>query len=694
MPKILKQLILLTPLIAIVFFISFELNTKSSLELPVITTASQIEQLFPKNAKDIIKLERETINKASANIKAIIKIKNKNRTFENTVLAFDRTMAQFSITQAILQVLSLLSPDEQIREQSHESTLKLQQFYIDNITQNNKLFDALNEYSALAKERNEVLTEPQKYLLEETLKDYKRSGINLPLPKQKKLNELQKLLTKHELNFEKNIASDNGTVEVTREELAGTDQHFIENLKKAKDGKYILGIDSPTVTIILDDCNVESTRKKLWERFIKRAFPANAHELNEIIRLRSEIAAILNYSSYAELDIDNQMAKNPKIVKEFLLSLVKKVEDKTKKEIDLLKQNLPKNINLIDGKFKQWDMSYVKNQNKKRMQIDESKIAQYFPIDYTLPALLGIYEKIFSITFKNDLKITNLWHNDVIGLSVFKDDKFIGSILLDIYPRENKYSHAAALAIVPAVKTSKKAIPALILVIANFPKATATGRPALLKRTDVITFFHEFGHALHNLLGATEYASQSGTHVKGDFVEMPSQMLEQWMWEPTILKMVSSHYETKKPLSDDIINRIVKMKNFDSGDRAQGQVCLALASLEFYNNNQDPNIVNIWKNLHQIYRPHVKFDDANHRYCSFVHLTSYGAKYYGYLWSEVFALDLFNQFKKHGLLNPEIGERYVKEVIGKGGSDDPENLLFNFLGRKPNDEAFFQNLGV
>ncbi|MCX5922700.1 MAG: M3 family metallopeptidase, partial [Candidatus Dependentiae bacterium] len=362
-----------------------------------------------------------------------------------------------------------------------------------------------------------------------------------------------------------------------------------------------------------------------------------------------------------------------------------------------LASDLPAGVTLTaDGKMLPWDAAYATNYYKKKhFNIDETEIANYFPMEKTIKGLLDIYEQFFGLRF-NEASIPHVWHEGVRLLEVYDaaSDKLLGYFLLDLYPRDNKYSHACHVSIVPSIYgANNELLPALSLVIANFPQSTAT-KPSLLKRKDVTTFFHEFGHALHALLGRTQIASLSGTSVKRDFVEMPSQMLEEWLWDSAILKQVSGHYQTGAPLPDDLIERILALKNFNPARFVQTQLFYASLSLDYFKEGAQKDTFQIYKDLSTKILKHSAFSDEKHMYAAFGHLTGYGAKYYGYLWSKVFALDLFAEIKKHGLLNPEIGKKYVHDVIGRGGSDEPMVLLEAFLGREPNQEAFLKDLGL
>ena len=667
------------------------------LELPKIQRVEEVIALFPKDKQRLDSMVAQAVGEAEKGLEKIYRVRE--RTFDNTVRAFDRVASRFQIVSTVATILSLVSPDENLRAAAQEACTQLQEFAVMSFSQNKRLFQALSDYKhRLEKDGifrdKEKLSAQEEYFLKETLNDYERQGLQLPEEVQKKIIVLKKELAKLELSFEMNIAKDVRFIEVTGQELKGLDKSFKKSLDKTKEGKYKVGVDYPTYRKVIEECTVSETRKKLFKEFAKRGCSSNEEVLKRVIALRDALAVILRYPSYASLDIENQMAKTPEHVEQFLYSVAGPCELKAKDEILLFKKDVEGISLSAEGKFYPWDIAFIKNSYKKKhLATDESIIAHYFPLEYTLPALLNVYEKFFGLSFMH-VDVKGLWHESVMALAVYKDACFVGTVLLDLFPRPHKYSHAAQVSIVPTIKTRNGDFyPAVVLVMANFPCATKT-MPSLFKRGDVITFFHEFGHALHSLLGTTELGLLSGTAVKNDFVEMPSQMLEEWMWDPTILKMVSKHYKTGEPLPDDLIEKIRALKNFDSGEQALRQLLFAFASLEYFKKGENKDIFGIWKRLHETFRSHIVFDEEERDYCSFGHLMGYGAKYYGYMWSKVFALDLFSYIKKFGLLDRGIGTRYVCEVIGKGGSEDPEKLLQEFLGRKPNSEAFFKDLGV
>lgn len=662
-----------------------------------VSSPSQAVKLFPTSVEAINTLVRESIEKAKKEISAIIEVTKDQKTFANTFKALDAlSLSDFSIAANILQTVEFVSPDAALREAAHQGVIQMQDFSVDNLSNNRQLYFALKSYVENNASKESLTTE-QLYFMHETMDDFKRSGLDLPDDKLEQVKTVKKELASLSLDFETNISKDNRTITVKEQDLLGLEADFIASLKKTQAGDYILGIDYPTYFNVMQNCSVESTRKALFIAMNNRAYPVNESVLQSIIAKRDQLAKLLGFASYAALDISDQMVKNPERAYTFINDLLEQSSIKEAQEVKDLFSDLPEGVALTpDGKLHPWDTAYTSNQYKKKhFDIDENKIAEYFPMEKTVKGLLDIYQQFFSLTFKDE-KAPNAWHEDVRIISVYDatNNKLLGYLFLDMHPRDNKYSHACHITLIPSTYDAQgEPILETSLVIANFPKSTAS-KPSLLKRSDVKTFFHEFGHALHALLGRTHIASFAGTHVKRDFVEMPSQMLEEWLSDASILKQLSSHYVTGESLPDDLIERILALKNFDSGSFVQRQLMLSLLSLEFYKDGQNKDMYAMYKDLATRLRPFVEFELEDHMYASFGHLTGYAAKYYGYMWSKVFALDLFEEIKKHGLLNPEIGKKYVTEVIGKGGSQDPDELLRNFLAREPNQKAFLKDLGL
>jgi thimet oligopeptidase len=703
-------------------------SRQTELDKKMITKAfntPDIISLFSVTADDIKNNIPLYIEQAKNIIDGIIAVPDDQRTFANTARPLDEliSLSNLAIAQRVNEALELLSPNDDIRAAAHDAFIQICDFYVDYITSNKALYRVFMAYEA---QTSETLSDQQRYFMNNTMSDFKREGLSLPDETLASVNTLRKELASLCADFDRNIAQDTSTVTVARDHLTGLDDDFVSTLARTDDDLYILGVDYPTYFRVMENCSVEATRKILYTAFNNRAYPINNALLKTIITKRDELAQLLGYIDFAHNDIDDQMAHTPEKAQQFIANLGQKSLAKVSAEIAILTQDLPESVELTpQGKIKPWDFAYLENSYKKsHFNIDEQKIAEYFPMQKTIDELLDIYRQFFSIDFhvsfgalakEEEVPSSGLWHDDVTVVRVLnkEGDQLLGTLLIDLYPRPNKYSHAAHTTIIPATFTPDGTrIPDVSVLIANFSKPTTTlpsfakaseDRPSLLKRSEVQTFFHEFGHALHAVLGATTIASLSGTHTKTDFVELPSQMLEEWLTDKDILKKISGHYIAGQPLPDDIIDTIISLKNLTTGYFVTRQVYLSSIALSYFglgngssfakaSADKDPHA--IMKHLYTRILPHMAFSEDNHFYTSFGHLTGYGAKYYGYLWSKVFALDIFAEIKNHGLLDPVIGQKYVKEVLSKGGAQDPNELLYNFLGREPNEQAFFKAMGL
>lgn len=653
-----------------------------------------IVKLVPTSPQEIKKQETAIIAQIEKIIDEIIEIPHNQRTFANTVLP----LAQFTLTPAnvvgnMIGLLEVVSPDEAIRTAAHEATIKLKEAQIE-LFNSKQLYNAVKSYVE-GNRANEQLTAEQDYCIQDFMDSWRRAGLELPDEQFSQVQSIKKELAQLTTEFDQHIALDTSHIIVNKEDLAGLRDSFVDALKKTDEGRYILGVDYPTYHAVMEQCSVADTRKKLFRTYTNRAYPHNEELLKKIIAKRAELAHKLGFSSYAELDLADQMVGSPARADQFMVELKDKAQIKARQELEQFTADLPDSVTVTaDGRLQPWDSSFVVNAYKKKhYDIDEELIAEYFPMEKTIQGLFAIYEKFFSIKFKQ-VSVDGIWHEEVKAVEVSDNNGLVlGYLLLDLYPRPFKYSHAAHMMVMPPSFIEGKPSSGVGVVLANFTKSTAD-KPSLLKQREVSTFFHEFGHALHALLGRTQLASQAGTHVKTDFVELPSQMLEEWLLEKEILAMVSSHYKTGESLPNELIDKIIEAKNIAMGNWILGQLFYSQLSLCFF--NEGP-IVDVQKRMQELRDQIIVttvYDSEDRFYSNFGHLTEYGAKYYGYLWSKVFAKDLFAYIKEHGLLNPEVGQKYIAAVLSKGGSKDPNELLKDFLGRAPSQEAFLKDIGL
>ena len=589
-------------------------------------------------------------------------------------------------------------PDKDIRKKAEEMLINWTDCAIDLFETNKDIYRSFKEYAA----NNESLEGERLYYFSNAMNAYHRAGLKLEPQQFTEMQNLQKQIASLSVQFDTNIMQDSPILHLQKEDLLGINEDFIHNLTKNKKG-YALQCDYPTYFQVMTNCSIESTRKKYLYMFDNRAFPKNVEVLKDLINCRDALAQLLEYRSYADFDVAPEMAQSLDTVENFLDGLASKLHSEIKNNWKIITSELPESVILTsEGKIKPWDVTYLANQYvKKHLCINQDEIAEYFPMEKTIRNLLDVYERFFNIKFQV-VNTTTHWDPSVQTIEVRKkgdDRSLIGYILLDLFPREGKYSHCCCNCIIPLMSFDQGQTfePALAVVIANFSKSTQE-KPSLLRHHEVKTFFHEFGHAIHALFGKAEMPTKAAYNTKVDFIEAPSQLLEEWIWDYNILKMVSHHYQTKKSLPDDVIDALIKTRTITdaahnttggNSDHEGTEHLFAKLSLALFKAGKNKDIDKINREIYNS-TPQIVAYDPNLQYIyTFGHLTAYGAKYYSYPWSKEMALKIFNFIQSHGgLLDPNMGQRYVSKIIGRGGSCDPRVLITDFLQLETNEEFY------
>jgi len=659
-----------------------------------INSLNDAYKAFPRTVADIKASYDHVVEQVTKEVNTIAALSPEQQTKETVIYALDKAIGYVSSLAGALETMYLIHPDKEMREVSakyYQNVLKSNTEIFDG---NKKLYQMLKQYARDNASQQDLAPDEQ-YFLTEFVEELQLAGLDLPDAELKKVLVIKNKISEIGTQFETNIASDNCTLEVFQEELKGVQQGFIASLSKTKDGKLILKSDYPTSSTIMRECAVGQTRKKFKKMMGKRGYPKNEVVLCQLIALRKELATLLGFESYSQLDLKRGMLKSDKAVWKLQKDFLPKAIAKSKKEFELLSKDLPEGVELSpNGKFYDWDFGYTSNYFKKKYyDIDESKIAEYFPMEQTVEGLFDIYQKFFSLTFK---RIENpiAWHPEVRLLQVSKNDgQLLGYIFLDMFPRDNKYGHAAHSGVFSVRQAADGTIaPGVSVVICNFTPAEGD-KPSLLKYDEVNTFFHEFGHALHSLMGTTKLITQSGTSVKRDFVETPSQMLENWMEEKEILLNLSKHYKTGEQLPEILVDKKLELLKFGTGMGEAGQIKLGMISLDLFDQEGKKDFDMIQKKYHDMTNDIFEYDSDSKQLCSFGHLIGYGPKYYGYLWARILGADIFEQVQKEGILNPKAGKRYSDAILLPGGSKDPAQLVRDYLGREPNQDAFLKKNG-
>lgn len=649
--------------------------------------------MLKKNEYDWInwsekKLEIELKNyilEIKESIKKIKKIKKEERNFKNSVLALDYLSGEYHNLPNILEVLVLLSPKKEVRMKANELSAKLS-IETTKLIRDKGLYEIVLEYK---KNKKDKLTSDEGKFLDDTIFDFERMGFALKGGKEKKLLKILKELSRLELKFSSNIAEYQDFIEIEENDLIDLPDNFSNSLKKEKNGKYKISIESTQMIPFVENSTNQKKRKELIIKASKKGGQKNINILVNILKLRKDKAILLGYKNHAEYVLSDRMAKSTTSVEMFLNNLLKKVKGKSKKELrELLvfKNNLEKTkdkkINFYDFAF------YVKKFELEKFLFDEEKIREYFELEKSREKMFSLFGGIFNLKFKK--RKIKLWEESVESFEVFdkKTKKKISEISFDLFPREGKHSGAFMTPILnPFFKKEKYPV---IVISANFRKPTKN-IPSLLSLRDLETLFHEFGHALHGALSRVRIPSQFGTSVKWDFVETPSQLLENWLSDEKVLRDFSEHYETKKKISKKDLKNIMNVKKFlkATGNLRQ----LEFSILDFILHTKGSN------NPEKLYQ---KIKKENNFYisenkeslfpASFGHLMGYDAGYYSYMWALVMADDIFSVFKNTGLKNKKTGIKYREEILEVGSSRDELESVEKFLGRKFNNKAFLEKL--
>lgn len=651
-----------------------------------LTSSEKIAELFPKTVEEIDKQKQKACDLFLSDLEKIVSIPKEKMNFENTCLALDQACERISIQKEIFSAMSLVCPDKELQSQARKSQVEMDQMLVEQFSDNRRLYYAIKDFV----DQQPTLLSYQQLFIDDLLKNFEEGGHLLACDERKEVKTLLQEIIQLEESFDHNIQSDEKYLDVDAKDLTGLSEEFLSSCTKTQEGKYRLFCDYPTYFYVIDHCQDQKTRKAYYNLFMNRAYPQNEEILLSLIEKRNRYAQKVGYPSYAHLTIRREMAVSPKAVEIFLNNLSSQLILKEEKEFEeFAKEPIFSSLLNASGQINPWDYRYLDTLYiKNHFSLDQELIAQYFPLPHVLEKMQEIFGPFFGVTITLETP-KNLWSEDLVSFHITDNEtkEVLGYILLDLFPRPNKYSHACMMEIIPAKKGKN---PSLNMIIANFPKAQ-NDKPSLLELEQVRTLFHEFGHAMHGILAKTELFSQSGTHVTRDFVEMPSQLLEEWAYDEDVLRKISSHYKTHDPLPQWIIETVISSRFATAGFFFDRQAWLSFLSLNYFSGEKVASIQSLYQEMTKLHRAHIGFDPDDHFPCSFGHLTGYGAKYYCYMWTRLMAMDLFSEIKKHHM-DSVIGKRYRTTILEKGGSVLPKQLIFDFLKRETNQKAFLKSL--
>ena len=622
------------------------------------------------DAAAFTKLQDERLRKAQAALDRMLAVKGK-RTVENTLVPYDEVLLYLDAAGQQAGLMEEVHPDAQFRSASEKISQKVSAFSTD-LSLNRAVYDALSAVDVSGADAE------TRYYMERTLRDFRLAGVDKDEATRKKIKALHEELVLIGQEFSRNIRDDKRTVIVNDvKELEGLPADYIERHKPGPDGKITLTIDYPDSLPVFSYAKNEGLRRRMYIAYNNRAFPNNLAVLNRLVSKRHELATLVGFKTWADYITADKMVASSANASSFIDRIVKASGERAEREYQMLlkrkQQDVP-GAKVINA----WESTYYSELvRKSSYDFDTQSVRPYFPYERVEQGVLDVTGKLFGVTFKQ-VKDAPVWDKQVECYEMFENGRLVGRFYLDMHPREGKYSHAAQFGVRTGV--AGKQIPEAVLVC-NFPGGIE-GDPGLMEHDDVVTFFHEFGHLLHTLFaGRHKWIGVGGISTEQDFVEAPSQMLEEWSWEAPVLQSFARHYKTNEPIPTELVRQMRRASEFGEGLRVRRQMVYARLSLSIY--DREPGRVDtdaLIKQITEQYQP-FPFVEDTHFQTSFGHLDGYSAVYYTYMWSLVIAKDMFSQFNKANMFGPEVARRYRERVLAPGGSKPAARLVEDFLGR-------------
>lgn len=647
-------------------------------------------------AADIPDLVDGLIGRTKAVYDAVGALTHNQVNYENVVKALADVECDYSVQRNNLDFLQQVAPDKELRDASCAADKKLSEFDVE-ISMRQDVFDAI---VAFDKKNKADLSPEAARFVERLIKLGKRNGLHLPKNIQNKVKELKKRMSDLSIDYSKNLNEEKTVLEFTEEELAGAPEDFIKSLEKTELGKCKVTLKYPHYFPCMKKVCNPNTRKTMETAFNSRCLKENTAILEELVKLRHQKAQLLGFPTHAAYILDMRMAKTPEAVATFLSDLATRLKPLQQEEFSLFlqykKEECEKRGFEYDGKVNMWDFRYCMSLlEERKYSVDHNALKEYFPMEVVTKGLLDIYQELLGLTFM-EVKDAEVWYEDVTLYEVkdAKSGQLLGYFYLDLYPREGKYGHAACFGLQPGclLPDGSRQV-AVAAMVANFTKATAD-QPSLLTHDEVETYFHEFGHVMHQICAQAKFSLFSGTHVERDFVEAPSQMLENWVWEKEPLSRMSAHYQTGAPIPDDLLQCLISSRIANAGAFNLRQIVLATFDQTIHTQPEADTAKVMSEMSEKILG--IPSTPGTNMAAAFGHMAGgYDAQYYGYLWSEVFCMDMFyTRFRSEGIMNSAVGADYRRFILEPGGSLDGDVMLRNFLGRDPKPDAFLISKGL
>jgi thimet oligopeptidase len=643
------------------------------------------------NTPDEVRAAKDAALAAAEGLVASVIATGGQGSFASVLLPLDEASARVADGYATGAFMARVHADPAVRDAGQEAEERLDRWRVD-LPFREDLAAAIVAFAG-GPEATALTGEPRRFL-DRLVRDLRRAGHGLDAATRGEVRRLEGRLVELSSAFQRNIDEFEDGLDLTRDELDGLSDDFVAGLRAgATPGTFRVSLDMPEAQPFLQQARRRDLRRELEHRQFNEAREVNEPLLAEALEVRRRIASLLGYPSWAHYAIEVKMAADPEAVHRFYDGLIPPLRARMADEVARLEGILRE-----DGEeppLRTWDWRYGDTRLRRRdFAVDPDDLKQYLPLGAVFDGLLGLSAGVFGLVFER-VADAAAWHPDVVRFRV-RDAATaaeIGDILMDLHPRDGKYGHAAAWALVPGRRLPDGSYQRpLTAIVANLPRPGAD-RPALLRHEDVVTLFHEFGHVLHATLTRADLTRFSGGETEWDFVEAPSQILEHWAWQADVLARFARHHATGEPIPRALVERLVASRDLDVALTTLRQCYLGLMDLGLHGPEETRDIAAIDRAAFAVWG--LPYHEGTLYPCGFGHLMGgYDAVYYGYLWSKVYGDDMFGRFEAEGVTSPIVGADYRREILEPNGTRDGMAMLRSFLGRDPSPATFLRLLGI
>lgn len=624
--------------------------------------------------------------------------------FENTIEALEVAGDQLGLSTSVLYNLNSAETSDEIQKISMDLSPDLTAFQND-IMQNERLFSRVKE--VYDKRAALSLTKEQQTLLEKSYKGFVRSGANLDSKSKQRYREISTQLAELTLKFGENVLAETNKFELLiddEQELAGLPQYAKDaaaHLAKSKNKKgWMFTLQAPSYIPFMEHADNRALREKLFKAYMSKCVKGdeldNRENIKKIISLRSELAQLLGYDNYAAYVLEERMAKTVTGVAELQEDLMSKALDKAKEEVAEIKAFMREMGDDIE--LQRWDWAYYSEKLKrKKYNVSDELLKPFFEIDKCINGVFAVAEKLYGLSFKHNVDIP-VYHSDVKAYEVYDESqKLMAIFYADFFPREGKRGGAWMTNFREQRIVEGNERRPVVSIVCNFTPPSGD-TPSLLTFDEVNTLFHEFGHALHSILAEGSYSSISGTNVFWDFVELPSQILENWLLEKECLDLFAQHYQTGEPILQELIDNLKNASKYHQAYQTVRQLSFGMLDMNWHTLENSLAVDDVQEFENEIFSKTDLFPAVSEACMStqFSHIFAggYGAGYYSYKWAEVLDADAFSYFKEKGIFNREVANSFRDNILSKGGSEHPMELYKKFRGQEPSIDALLERSGL